>query len=126
MPYITQIARQQLADGGLIQTAGELNYTFTQAIRKYDCEEGRFSEEGLTQDLNLLIGRYIATHGKSYSVINDILGALEGAKLEYKRRRGLRGYESLKWVFDDVKTEFYRRVVSPYEDEKIKQNGDVY
>jgi hypothetical protein len=24
-----------------------------------------------------------------------------------------------------AKLEFYRRVVSPYEDEKIKENGDV-
>lgn len=34
--------------------------------------------------------------------INDCIGACEGAKLE-----------------------FYRRVASPYEDVKIKQNGDV-
>jgi hypothetical protein len=46
---------------------------------------------------------YIIKHGKSYQTFNDILGALEGAKQE-----------------------FYRRVVAPYEDEKIKQNGDVY
>ena len=41
--------------------------------------------------------------GNSYATINDIIGALEGAKME-----------------------FYRRVVAPYEDEKIKENGDVY
>jgi hypothetical protein len=63
-----------------MQTAGELNYEVT-----------------------LLIRSYLAVHGRSYQVFNDITGALEGAK-----------------------TEFYRRVVSPYEDEKIKLNGDVY
>jgi hypothetical protein len=47
--------------------------------------------------------RYVEQHGKSYQTFNDIIGALEGAKAE-----------------------FYRRVVAPYEDEKIKQNGDVY
>jgi len=41
--------------------------------------------------------------GPSYQTINDIIGALEGAKME-----------------------FYRRVVVPYEDKKIKDNGDVY
>lgn len=38
-----------------------------------------------------------------YEAINAVIGALEGAK-----------------------TEFYRRVAVPYEDEKIEQNGDVY
>jgi hypothetical protein len=80
MPYITQTAREVLADGGVIQTAGELNYEFTQVIR-----------------------RYLEVHGLSYRVFNDIVGALEGAK-----------------------TEFQRRVVAPYEDQKIKENGDVY
>lgn len=39
----------------------------------------------------------------TYQDYNDILGALEACKLE-----------------------FYRRLVVPYEDEKIRQNGDVY
>jgi hypothetical protein len=39
----------------------------------------------------------------SYQSINDVLGALEGAKLE-----------------------FYRRIAAPYEDTKIQENGDVY
>lgn len=39
----------------------------------------------------------------SYQTCNDVMGALAGAQQE-----------------------FYRRVVAPYEDEKIKSNGDVY
>jgi hypothetical protein len=39
----------------------------------------------------------------NYQRLNDALGALEGAKLE-----------------------FYRRVVVPYEDWKMTENGDVY
>ena len=42
-------------------------------------------------------------HPLTYQTMNDIIGALEGAKLE-----------------------FYRRVVVPYENDKIEQNGDVY
>lgn len=38
----------------------------------------------------------------SYTLGNSLIGALECIKLE-----------------------FYRRLLSPYEDEKIKQNGDV-
>jgi hypothetical protein len=29
-------------------------------------------------------------------------------------------------VLENVKQEFYRRVASPYENEKIRENGDVY
>lgn len=81
MPYIDKEARLELDT--LMRdpkTAGELNYLITD-ICKY----------------------YFKTCGSNYQTINDIVGALESAKLE-----------------------FYRRVVSPYEDIKIKQNGDVY
>ena len=41
--------------------------------------------------------------GKNYGNINEVIGVLECAKLE-----------------------FYRRVAAPYEDTKIEANGDVY
>lgn len=50
----------------------------------------------------VIIKKYLRD-GLSYQKINDILGALSGASQE-----------------------FYRRVVEPYESEKIKTNGDVY
>ncbi len=53
--------------------------------------------------LTMTVLRYLETKGKSYQAINDIVGALVGCK-----------------------DEFTRRVVRPYEDQKIKQNGDVY
>jgi hypothetical protein len=58
-------------------------------------------------ELNYIITRllrlYVEHRGESYQTFNDIMGALEGAKAE-----------------------FYRRVVAPYEDVKIQENGDVY
>ena len=80
MPYITKERRRKLiVREEAPQTAGELNYLLTTLIRDY-----------FERHLN-------------YQGINDVVGALEGAKLE-----------------------FYRRIASPYEDDKIKQNGDVY
>lgn len=81
MPYITQGRRAEL-DRGFDEprTAGELNYVLTREIRNY-------------------WGRSV----KNYQIINDIIGALEGAKAE-----------------------FQRRIVVPYEDIKILENGDVY
>lgn len=46
---------------------------------------------------------YIERNGKSYQKFNDILGALEGAKQE-----------------------IYRRMIQPYEEKKIKENGDIF
>lgn len=86
MPYVTKSVRNQLKDRGTLKkgrspsNSGELNYTFTEALKGY-----------------------IELKGLSYSTINDILGALEGAKLE-----------------------FNRRIVIPYENTKINLNGDVY
>ena len=85
MPYIKQDRREALAyvsrNGEEVPgTAGELNYLLTET-----CLE------------------YCRAKGLNYATINDVLGALEGAKLE-----------------------FYRRVAAPYENTKIEQNGDVY
>ena len=80
MPYITRAQRDLLATGIPPSHPGELNYAITK-----------------------ILVQYIDNHGLSYHVINDILGALEGAKLE-----------------------FYRRVAVPYENSKLAINGDVY
>lgn len=81
MPYIKQDVRRGLHEGHIMEeNPGELNYTLTIICREY-----------------------MKHKGLSYQTINDILGALEGAKQE-----------------------FYRRVAAPYEDKKIEENGDVY
>jgi hypothetical protein len=50
-----------------------------------------------------LCNLYLEEIGKTYTSINEVVGVLECAKLE-----------------------LYRRIAAPYEDEKIKENGDVY
>jgi hypothetical protein len=79
MPYIKQDRR--LPDTNLLhpQNTGELNYLFT-----------------------TIAHTYLKQHGLNYQHLNDVIGALENAKLE-----------------------LYRRVASPYEDKKIQENGDV-
>lgn len=57
----------------------------------------------LNYQITCLLNQYKAHKKLSYQTINDILGALEGAKQE-----------------------FYRRVAVPYEEEKRQENGDVY
>lgn len=80
MPYIKETDRDRLDEGGNAQNAGELNYALT-----------------------MLCLNYYEENGSRYQQINDVIGALEGCKLE-----------------------FYRRLAAPYEDTKIVENGDVY
>lgn len=86
MPYIKKEDRvrfeavfRKLYEAGKINNPGELNYIFT-----------------------MIINHYLIGNGLSYQRINDVIGSLEGAKLE-----------------------FYRTTVCDYEDQKIKENGDV-
>lgn len=85
MPYIKREDREKFYHSGLgelsanISSPGELNYV-----------------------ISYIIADYFERHS-NYQGINDIMGALTGAQLE-----------------------FYRRVAAPYEDKKIAENGDVY
>lgn len=79
MPYIKEQARFDINNGKSPATAGELNYLFT-----------------------IICHRYWKENGQNYQAFNDILGALEGCKLE-----------------------LYRRDIAPYEDIKIRENGDL-
>lgn len=57
-------------------------------------------------ELNFLVTTIVDLYLKedlSYNKINEVVGVLECAKLE-----------------------LYRRIASPYEDNKIAENGDVY
>lgn len=85
-----------------------------QGLRKLIKQESEFSDECIivmenidcAGDLNyaftVLAKDYISRKGLNYQNINDVIGALEGAKAE-----------------------FQRRTVAPYEDTKIIENGDI-
>ena len=67
--------------------------------------EGRVPEDAgeLNYLLTIILDEYLEENGGRYQQINDIIGALEASKLE-----------------------FYRRLVVPFEETKIQDNGDVY
>src|SRR5665213_15605 len=84
MPYITQDRRDLLPNSFFDElpdepVAGDLNYLFT-----------------------IISHEYLRRRGLRYAYINDVVGALEGAKLEA-----------------------YRRIAGDYEDLAIAKNGDV-
>lgn len=84
MPYITQEEREKF-DQDLqflsyhIENPGQLNYCIT-----------------------VLIHKYIKRFGKNYRNLNECIGVLESAKLE-----------------------FYRKIAANYEDIKCFENDDV-
>jgi len=77
MPYIKQERRETITTP---ENSGELNYMITK-----------------------LIIQYLQNKDLNYQTCNDIVGALDNAKDEFKRR-----------------------VQNNYEEDKIKENGDVY
>jgi hypothetical protein len=81
MPYIKQERRDAILAGAKPQDAGELNFAITVVVDNYLQAKG----------------------GIRYAHLNEVVGAMECAKLE-----------------------LYRRLAAPYEDKKIKEAGDVY
>jgi len=79
MPYLKEEDKKEIDRGKMPTNAGELNYLFT-----------------------TICHNYIRYNGERYQRYNDLVGALEGCKIE-----------------------LYRRKIAPYEDKKIRENGDV-
>jgi len=77
MPYISKQRKETIIEP---KNSGELNYMVTK-----------------------LLITYLKNNKINYQVCNDIVGAL-----------------------DNAKDEFRRRIQHPYENNKIKENGDVY
>lgn len=76
---------------------------------------------GFTRQIEVL-AVHIETLGELNFVITKLL--LEFAENNREENYGL--YCALMGTLESVKQEFYRRKVAPYEDEKRKQNGDVF
>lgn len=61
------------------------------------------TEGDLNYQISVLLNRYMEHHGLSYNRMGDCTSACENAAAEFRRR-----------------------VMAPYEDQKILDNGDVY
>ena len=58
--------------------------------------------------------------GELNYIITRLISNYLGPQMDYERLNSIIG------VLECAKQEFYRRVVAPYEDKKIEDNGDVY
>jgi hypothetical protein len=68
----------------------------------YVCFSKDMTEGELNYVITSILNLYVKNHGVSYKTYNEVMGVMESAKQE-----------------------FYRRNVAPYEDLKIRENGDV-
>lgn len=89
MPYISPGRRVDLKLATFPENVGELNFCLTQVVLRYEEFQRRFAPLDKSR--------------RGYELFNDVIGALESAKME-----------------------IYRRLVAPYEDGKILENGDVF
>ena len=80
-----------------------LEYALATLSASVIVEEPKNQAGVLNYCISALLNEVLKTNGISYRNINEMIGVLECAKLE-----------------------LYRRVASPYEDEKIQSNGDVF
>ena len=130
-----------LADPCIPRTAGELNYLITMRIKKEFTEKGKsyalFNEIiADLDDAKMAIKQGIKLDGFAGELIDLAYTFIfETDKLdkdivlpdsvEEQEKIGQR-LISASGALECAKLEFYRRVVSKYEDQKILDNGDVY
>lgn len=90
MPYVDIDSRDKYAVKARVPiNPGGLNYQITQLVINYVKQNSATAGGNPT--------------GLNYTLLNEVIGALECAKQE-----------------------FYRRAVVPYESQKIQDNGDLY
>lgn len=117
MPYIRPEERKLLDCGSKPQTVGHLTYLYTKAIL-----EGGDSTDAL---LTLTTADWLVTNGVRFQTFAQILGALTATELEWCRRKPTESWFPIQPI-SRFRLEFYDTIVGPYEDGKIKENGDVY
>ena len=97
MPYITK-NRREYVESIIKQFEGVVD-----GMRnKYNFNRPEYKCGDLNYLITSLLNVYLKKKGEKYQTYNDIIGVLECAKIEY-----------------------YRKHISPYENKKIKENGDV-
>lgn len=120
MPYLTSDRKRELdEEGALPVTPGDLTYLFTRAV---------IDPGSVRQRLDEILTPYLeGLKEPRYADLCEVIGALHCTAYEALRRRGHarwaaeRATEVLRYAQN-----FYDAQVAPYEDKKIRQNGDVF
>jgi hypothetical protein len=123
MPYIDCRRRAPiLEEGALPLNAGELNFAITSyLIDSTPIIDPSERVATIQHGVRLICDRYLI-EGLTYQRINDVMGALHCAGLEYRRRTG----DTLaQTALLNMARLTYDRIAVPYELQKIDANGDL-
>lgn len=84
-----------------------------------------YISEGDRKDLEPLTMRIESVYVDSPGILNFIVTK---TLMQYEKCNGInyKTYNDMVGVLECAKLELYRRMVVPYEDNKIAENGDVY
>lgn len=140
MPYLLLEDRRRLAKDPIPKKAGDINYLISVI---YDYEFINLTKpkilvvgRGSSNNVNFPANRindiccdYMKDY-KDYQKINDCVGAITCATLEYCRRNPHKLQDKILFSIwetaRDFVAAFYKIHAGKYEDSKIKANGDVY
>lgn len=124
MPYVNQEAKEDLH---YLQprNVGELTYKFVQHALSDNHYSDKYND--------IMYSAKLYHEGKivmSFQVHADVLGALTAARLEIARRLDCCSVKTgiiadAKWALENAAADYYTNLTGPYEDGKIKSNGDV-
>src|SRR5262245_21668776 len=123
MPYIRQDAKDDLH---FLQPrdVGELTYKFTLIA----LSEQHYSDK--YNDLLYAAKQYKEGSEKRFQQHAEVLGAFRATFREIGRRLDCCSLATGviadgKWALETAEIDYYQQVIGPYEDTKIKTNGDV-
>jgi hypothetical protein len=127
MPYIQAKEKQELLhDGRPAASVGELTFLLTHhALQDYTQAGDDFAVEAMCNEISLYLDAQQRRGNYNYGVLCGVVGSLECARREYRRRRP-DAYIPADDALSEVLKMFYDRTVARYEDTKIEQNGDVF
>ena len=82
----------------------------------------------IESELDQLVIKFLETQddGGTAGRLNYVISSMIGAILKNDRLLSYARINELIGVLDCAKMELYRRVATPYEDDKSRLNGDVY
>lgn len=120
MPYIKQERRWLMATDHPPEDEGELNYCLTWHM--IHTPNGGFLEAAFDREIEA----YLSVRPESYARYNEVVGALECCRREYRRRSVAADGQDREDALSAALTRLYAEKIAPYEDTKIEQNGDVY
>ena len=121
MPYIKKDdgRREALRNRERALSAGELNYQIFHYVKHTSIDFNSGNGYGdIMKNITVFIEAFLGTY-PNYQRYNDMTGALIRCSKEIKRRLGVDAF-----FLEDI-IENYDDEIAEYEDEKIKENGDV-